>query len=164
MTKYLALDQALQTTGFAAFDEKELIEVGSFSISANKNIEERLGIFEERLDQLYKVYNFDCLFFEDIQKQQNVETFKRLSYVQATVLLWCWRNNIPYTILSPSHWRLIIKGHYKVNFGRSRKEQKQAAQNFISTKYNLNSSEDECDAVCIGLAGIHELNTICSAF
>ena len=164
MIKYLALDQALQTTGFAAFDEKELIEVGSFSISANKNIEERLGIFEERLDQLYTAYHFEHLFFEDIQKQQNVETFKRLSYVQAVIFLWCWRNNIPYTVLSPSHWRSIIKEHYKINFGRSRKEQKKVAQHFISTKYKINSTEDECDAACIGLAGIHELNTTRSAF
>ena len=37
---YLALDQALQTTGFAFFKENELIKYGKFTTPANKSIDQ----------------------------------------------------------------------------------------------------------------------------
>ena len=41
--KYLGIDQALQTTGFAIFDNCNLIDYGTFTIPANKAIDMRLG-------------------------------------------------------------------------------------------------------------------------
>ena len=164
MTKYLALDQALQVTGYAIFDEKELIANGSFSISPGKPIDYRLNSFLEHLDGLYSDFQFDHLFFEDIQKQQNVETFKKLAYVQAAILIWCWRNDMRFSILAPSHWRSIIHSNYKVNFGKTRKDQKLAAQSFVEKQYGLNLTEDECDAICLGAAGIKDLAINTSAF
>jgi len=40
---YLALDQALQTTGFALFKDDKLIKYGNFTTPANKPIDQRLG-------------------------------------------------------------------------------------------------------------------------
>lgn len=40
--KLLALDQALGTTGFAIFDNNELIHWGNFKTVSSKPIEERL--------------------------------------------------------------------------------------------------------------------------
>ena len=40
---YIALDQAMVTTGFAVFKDNNLIEHGKFTTPANKPIEQRLG-------------------------------------------------------------------------------------------------------------------------
>ena len=38
--------------------------------------------------------------------------------------------------------------------GKSRPEQKKNAQKYIKENYNMEPTEDECDAICIGLAHI----------
>lgn len=165
--RYLSLDQALNTSGWALFDGEKLIQYGTFKTKSTDPIEKRLGQIWAELSMIRNQYGFDYLFFEDIQKQQNAETYKKLAYTQATVLLWCyWSDNISYNykILSPSHWRSILKEKYKKSFGKTRTEQKRAAQQLVKEVCGVSATEDESDAICIGLAGIYEYNKNKSAF
>lgn len=104
------------------------------------------------------------MFFEGIQKQSNAETFKKLAYCQATILLWCYWNELKYTILPPSHWRKTLKDKYGLGFGNNRAQQKKTAQALVQEIFELNVSEDTADAICIGLAGILEKESKKSAF
>lgn len=163
--RYLALDQALQTSGWAIFNNGDLIEYGTFKTKNFDPIEKRLHDIWNELNELADKYEFDYVFFEDIQQQRNAETYKKLAYVQAAIFLWCyWIENVEYMILSPSHWRSLLKDKYKVNFGKNRVEQKKAAQELIEQLYKLKVTQDEADAICIGLAGYSEYNKIRSAF
>ena len=161
---YLALDQALQTTGWAIFHDSQLVNHGHFSIPANKPIEQRLLMIMKKLSKLENEFEFEKLFFEDIQSQQNKETYKKLAYVQAAIMIWCYNTEHKFTILSPSHWRSVLKDKYKVSFGRARAEQKKAAQDLVRQQFNFEATEDECDAICIGLAGLIESQKTKSAF
>ena len=161
---YLALDQALNTSGWAIFYNSDLEKFSTFSTKSSSPIEERLWTIWNKLDELYGQYNFDYIFFEDIQHQANMETYKKLAFCQAIILVWCYYNNKEYIILSPSHWRSLLKENYKINFGKSRAEQKKAAQQLIEQQYNLKVTQDEADAICIGIAGIIEYNKNRSAF
>ena len=155
----LALDQALKTSGFAIFNDKKLEAWGTFDIRPTLPIEQRLQMIFQHLDTLEEKYHFTYVFFEDTQKQTNLETYKKLCYVQAAVLLWCYFKDKKYFILAPSHWRSILKDKYKINWGKARKDQKKAAQEWVKNNYDLGVegiSEDEADAVCIGAAGILE--------
>ena len=69
-----------------------------------------------------------------------------------------------HTVLAPSHWRSILKSQFGIGFGRSRAEQKKSARGFVKDHYNIDVSEDEADAICIGIAGIIEKNSKKSAF
>ena len=154
---YLALDQALQTTGYAVFENDKLIKWGTFSTNASYPIEERLYTIQQQLTELDKQYNIGYVFFEDTQKQVNLDTYKRLCYVQSVIMLWCRnRGGIRYSILSPSHWRKILKDKYKINWGRKREEQKQAALEWVRQEYDGVFTTDSADAICIGRAGILE--------
>ena len=144
----LSLDQALVETGWAIFDNNKLIAYNSFVINGKNPIEERLWQLFEQLTDLYNKYEFDHLIFEDIQQQQNPSTYKKLAYVQAIILLWCYYHNMDYTILSPSQWRKILGG----GFGRSREEQKQKAIAFVKNNYHIDVESDIADAICIGKA------------
>lgn len=161
---YLALDQALQTTGWAIFENDKLINHGHFSIPANKPIEQRLLSIMKNLSELENQFEFGNIFFEDIQSQQNKETYKKLAYVQAAIMIWCYNTGHKFTILSPSHWRSVLKDKYKISFGRARVEQKKAAQDLVRQQFNFEATEDECDAICIGLAGLIESQKTKSAF
>lgn len=162
MRRTLALDQASRTTGWAIYDNKTLIASGHFSIPANKIIQDRLKSFVIYLNDLIKKYHPEKIYYEGIQYQSNIETYKKLAYIQAMIIYFS--GSIPITELGPSHWRSVIKDKYGIKFGRSRAEQKQKAQEFVEQFFNKKVTEDEADAICLGYAGILEDEKTKSAF
>lgn len=163
--RLLALDQASRVTGVAIFDNDKLVKYGTFEIKSNQELGKRLTQFLENLDKLYAAYHFDAIAYEDIQLQMgNVETYKKLAYVQAMILFWCEKHEKNLYCLSPSHWRKILKDKYGISWGRKRAEQKQTAINFIQEHYEKEVDSDTADAICIGCAANIEINKNESAF
>ena len=162
MRRTLALDQASRTTGWAIYDNKTLIASGHFSIPANKIIQDRLKSFVIYLNDLIEKYHPEKIYYEGIQYQSNIETYKKLAYIQAMIIYFS--GSIPITELGPSHWRSVIKDKHGIKFGRSRAEQKQKAQEFAEQFFNKKVTEDEADAICLGYAGILEDEKTKSAF
>ena len=163
--RLLALDQASRVTGVAIFDDDKLIKYGTFEIKSNQELGKRLTQFLENLDKLYAAYHFDAVAYEDIQLQMgNVETYKKLAYIQAMILFWCEKHEKNLYCLSPSHWRKILKDKYGMSWGRKRAEQKQTAIDFIQEHYEKEVDSDTADAICIGCAANIEINKNESAF
>lgn len=163
--RLLALDQASRVTGVAIFDDDKLVKYGTFEIKSNQELGKRLTQFLENLDKLYAVYHFDAIAYEDIQLQMgNVETYRKLAYIQAMILFWCEKYEKNLYCLSPSHWRKILKDKYGMSWGRKRTEQKQTAINFIQEHYEKEVDSDTADAICIGCAANIEINKTESAF
>ena len=163
--RLLALDQASRVTGVAIFDDDKLVKYGTFEIKSNQELGKRLTKFLENLDKLYAAYHFDAVAYEDIQLQMgNVETYKKLAYIQAMILFWCEKHEKNLYCLSPSHWRKILKDKYGMSWGRKRAEQKQTAIDFIQEHYEKEVDSDTADAICIGCAANIEINKNKSAF
>jgi Holliday junction resolvasome RuvABC endonuclease subunit len=163
--RLLALDQASRVTGVAIFDDDKLIKYGIFEIKSNQELGKRLTQFLENLDKLYAAYHFDAVAYEDIQLQMgNVETYKKLAYIQAMILFWCEKHEKNLYCLSPSHWRKVLKDKYGMSWGRKRVEQKQTAIDFIQEHYEKEVDSDTADAICIGCAANIEINKTESAF
>ena len=163
--RLLALDQASRVTGVAIFDDDKLVKYGTFEIKSNQELGKRLTQFLENLDKLYAAYHFDAVAYEDIQLQMgNVETYKKLAYIQAMILFWCEKHEKNLYCLSPSHWRKILKDKYGMSWGRKRVEQKQTAIDFIQEHYEKEVDSDTADAICIGCAANIEINKNKSAF
>lgn len=163
--RLLALDQASRVTGVSIFDNDKLIKYGTFEIKSNQELGKRLTQFLENLDKLYAAYHFDAVAYEDIQLQMgNVETYKKLAYIQAMILFWCEKNEKKLYCLSPSHWRKVLKEKYGMSWGRKRAEQKQTAIDFIQEHYEKEVDSDTADAICIGCAANIEVNKNESAF
>ena len=163
--RLLALDQASRVTGVAIFDDDKLVKYGTFEIKSNQELGKRLTQFLENLDKLYATYHFDAIAYEDIQLQMgNVETYKKLAYIQAMILFWCEKHEKNLYCLSPSHWRKILKDKYGMSWGRKRVEQKQIAIDFIQEHYKKEVDSDTADAICIGCAANIEINKNKSAF
>ena len=163
--RLLALDQDSRVTGVAIFDDDKLVKYGTFEIKSNQELGKRLTQFLENLDKLYAAYHFDAVAYEDIQLQMgNVETYKKLAYIQAMILFWCEKHEKNLYCLSPSHWRKILKDKYGMSWGRKRVEQKQTAIDFIQEHYKKEVDSDTADAICIGCAANIEINKNKSAF
>lgn len=148
---FVALDQSSKISGYSIFKDNELIKYGHISSAASTPIEQRLLKLTCLLDELLEEYKFDKLIFEDIQEQGgNVKTFKVLAQVQGAILLWCAAHKIDCKAIFPTVWRKNLKDNYNLTFGKVRVDQKKTAIQFVKKYYNIEATEDECEAICIG--------------
>lgn len=158
MSNILALDQASRTSGFAVFQEDQLIASGTFTFD-DDDFSLRLVKIRNKVISLIKQYNINKILLEDIQLQgqtNNVETYRKLAEVRGVLSELACEMKIPHEIIHSQTWKsgLDIKG-------RDRTTQKRNAQAFVAAAYSKKASQDESDAICIGA---HYIKSNKSAF
>jgi Holliday junction resolvasome RuvABC endonuclease subunit len=103
MRRVISLDQSSRVTGYAVFDNKQLIASGHFSIPANKTMGQRLMSFINKMDEVIEKYHPEKIYYEGIQYQNNIETYKKLAMIQAMVIYNSELIKDPIAELTPSH-------------------------------------------------------------
>lgn len=156
MSKLLALDQSSRITGYAIFENAKLIHYGKFSVD-DDDIGIRLLKIRQNVHNLIEKYDINELVFEDIQLQNNVQnnvqTFKTLAEVFGVIYELATELDLRNSAVLASSWKSTLKIR-----GKDRQEQKRNAQTLIEKTFNVKPTQDECDAICIGLH--HILNPI----
>lgn len=154
----LALDQSTRASGWSIFIDNKLKDYGSWSIEKNLSLEKRLLLIINNIQDIINKYNPNIIYIENIQLQKDesynigVDTFQKLAQLQGAIILLCSYNNIEYHLVYPSEWRKscnFLKGNDK-----KRQSQKKIAQEYVRQQYNVDCTEDEADAICIGIHAI----------
>ena len=155
--KLISFDQALGTTGYSIFENGRLVYYNKFTTS-NGETAIRLREFKDFINKLFDEYEPNKVCFEEIQLQNNlynnVETFKKLAYVQAILMEALEERGIPFEIISSNTWKSFcnIKG-------RTRAEQKKNAQLFVEENYKIKVIQDIADSICLGQCALNrEIN------
>lgn len=155
--KLLALDQATRTTGYAVFNDGVPVIVGHFTITKD-DFADRLVEIRNTVIKLIEEYDIDTVAFEDIQLQnnvvQNVKTFKMLAEVFGVILELLQERKMTYYVVAPNVWKATFK-----IAGKGRDTEKKLAQQYVLNEYNIKCTQDEADAVCIGIHIIKNINT-----
>ena len=154
--RILGLDQSSNKTGFAIYENEELIKYGVFDIHDLDEKHNGICYFQEKIennlmfiDRLIKEYKIDLVCIEDIQSQSNVNTYKKLAWLQGSIMQYLYDNNFEYSILSPSEWRKVLNIKGK---SRKREDIKLATQQYVTKAFGIEVDEDTSDAICIGQA------------
>ena len=144
MITTLSLDQSTRITGYAIFQDDRLVKVDQFELT-DSNIGTRLKKYKEKILKLIDEDGVNQVLFEEIQLQNNVDTFKKLAMVYGTTMLLLEEKNIKYDIISSNTWKSKCKIK-KIG----RETEKKAAQNFVEKEYGIRVSQDKADAICLG--------------
>lgn len=144
--RILALDQATHISGYAIFNNKNLIDYGSFEAIGTNDIERGVQI-KQWMISLIDQFQIDFVGIEGIQYQTaaGVTTFETLARLQGILAATCVEEKVQYKIVPTNTWRV----HCGVK-GRSRPDRKRSMQRLVKEWFNLNATEDECDAIGIG--------------
>lgn len=146
--KILALDQASHITGYAIFNDTNLVTYGHINQN-EQDIGKRLKGLRKRIVELIDQYEINEVAFEDIQLQgnvaNNITTFKTLAEVFGVVQELCAELELKYTIVHSQTWKSTL--HIG---GKTRAEQKKQSQLYAQTMYDILPTPDEADAICIG--------------
>lgn len=153
-TRILALDQATNISGWAVFDDKELVQCGTFQ-SNQATAVEKIETVRQWVASMVEMWQPDRIAIEDIQLQQfgsktgdnkeGVTTFKTLAHLQGVLINFFYINNLKYDIIHSATWRAYCDVK-----GRTRTDKKRSAQLLIKEWYDATVSQDEADAICIG--------------
>lgn len=160
-TRLLALDQATQVSGWSLWDGDQLVKYGAFHAPSGKMIS-RLSQVHFWLLNLINNFQPDIVVLEDIQMQDKVNdetgahygsmgvtTYKSLAELLGVLSVCLYENNVDFKIVSSQIWRKGVGVK-----GRSRADRKRSAQQLVKQWYDINVTEDEADAICLGKYGV----------
>lgn len=143
--RIMSFDQSSRITGYAILEDKKLLEYGKFTLT-DEDFGDRLNRFRKKVKDMITSNNtIDKVLFEEIQLQQNVDTFKKLAMVYGVLLELLVDLKIPYDIVSSNTWKSKCKIKKTV-----RENEKQAAQRYVLENFGKKVTQDEADAICLG--------------
>ena len=145
--RVLALDQATHISGYSVFDDKSLIRYGTFEAIGTKELERDHSV-KEWLASMIQQWQPDVVALEGIQyqKEMGVTTFETLARLQGILMDTTYEYKVPYLICPTNTWRA-----YSNVKGRARVDKKRSMQLIIKSKFDISVSEDEADAIGIGI-------------
>lgn len=150
--RILALDLSSKSTGWAIFDNNNLIQYGCIIQNSTDSLLRIINITKE-IENIYLQYKPDKIVCEDIIPSEvghNQQVFKVLHYLQAAVVLMLHNYKQTVEFYVSSEWRK--KCGIKTGRGITRDMVKQADIKFVKDKYNLDVNDDIADAIGIGYA------------
>lgn len=143
----MALDQSTKLTGYSVWNDNKLIAHGvvNSDISENDYIK-RIKKTSELIEQLIKKHKPDYISIEGVQYQKNLNTYHQLSCNQGSIMKLLFDKGIDFEIIPVNTWRSFnnIKGNTK------REQQKEAAIALVNELYDIQATDDECEAILIG--------------
>ena len=155
MSKILSLDTSSKITGYAIFNDGELIRYSSIDKSNIKDGEERMRDMVKCLIALIEREAPDVVVIEETVVTRNPQTQRMLSMILGVVFGVCVTNHFNYCSLRPTQWRKAVRGDDE-KLPRKREELKLWSIDKVAELFDINDiSDDISDAILIGQAFIN---------
>lgn len=151
MARIVSLDQSTRCSGYAFFLDGEYVESGVVDMSKSKlDTDERSFEMAKELWKIMKKYKPNVIILEDVQKQTSIAIVKTLAKLQGMLIGYAHAHGAKVHILLPSQWRKAIGFTQGPKVKRA--ELKQQSIDYVKEHYGLNLTDDETDAINLGVA------------
>lgn len=152
--RILALDQSTKITGFSVWENKKLVGYGLLNSNVKENNPlERMRIMGDLISEKIEELQPNVVIIEGVQFQNNYRTYSQLSQMQGVIFNILFTRDIAFRLIEPTAW----KSYSKIK-GKKRVEQKENTILMVRNKFGINVSEDEADAIGIGIWAINNIN------
>ncbi len=162
----ISIDGSTTNTGIAIFniDTEELVNYSHIKPENDKkfdkktNMDNRIKMMIKDITTILNKYNPRDIAMEDTYGAKDMYAYKKLCHLQGLLLSYSITNNISMEFYTPLFWRKKIGIPITKDKKRlKRNDFKTLAVEIVREKYNIDVTEDEAEAICIGLARIKEL-------
>lgn len=150
MARVLSFDQSTKVSAYSLWVNGEYVECDVIDLHKMKDTSERVRAMGVELCETIEKYNPDVVVIEEVAQQSNPLTLKLLARIQGVIIGFCAAHDIDTYIIEPSKWRSTLQ--FKIGAKVKRAELKAQAIAYVKDVYNLELSEDCCEAICIGEA------------
>lgn len=152
----LSIDASTKATGWAIFNDHELVDYGMVTATSTDLIK-RLHKITNDLKPIIEKYDIKKVILEEVRPEmgtQNIKTHRALMWLQgalATMLHDDYNFSLDDIVyLYPSEWRKVCG--IKTGSGVRRESLKPKDIAFVKQTYNINVNDDIADAIGIGYA------------
>ena len=157
----LSLDLSSKSSGWAIFEDGILKDSGCIS-STSTDLLKRINIMKDEIKTIVEKYKPNKVVAEEVRPEngmQNIKTHRALMWCQAAIalMLYDYNKKLELELIYPSSWRAAIG--IKTGRGIKRTSLKEKDIQFVKENYNLDVNDDEADAICIGYASCHDIET-----
>ena len=144
----LTLDLSTRSSGYALGIDGTLEKHGFISAS-NANPIKRIVKMRDQLTKIIKTHKINKIIMEQVRPEYNSHTMKILMWLQAAIVIAAYEINpqIQYEFIGASQWRAQLK--IKQGRGIKRNQLKPQDIQYVKNKYNIQTNDDQADAICI---------------
>ena len=163
--KILALDLSTKSSGYAVFEDTELIDYGCFT-SSSIDLIKRIKIMTDGIKTVLDQHpTIGKIIVEEVRPEGtgygvgNLKTHRALMWLQAAIAFMIHDSyeKIEIEYIYPSSWRASIG--IKTGRGIKRTTLKQKDIEFVKEKWNIDVNDDIADAICIGYSFVNDIET-----
>ena len=149
--RVLILDQSTRCSGYALFQDSEYVQSGMIDMNKSElKTEERSFAMAKEIWKIIKQYKPKHLVLEGVQQQSNPSTMIILARLAGMIIGYAEAHNVRVHILLPSQWRKALG--YSQGAKVKRQELKKQSIDYVKKNLKLDLPEDECEAICEGVA------------
>jgi Holliday junction resolvasome RuvABC endonuclease subunit len=167
--KILSIDQA-KAGAWALFDynSKTLLEHGHWDYSKAPSYQVAINKIKNLIQTLITEKEPIAVFLEDINYRQNIESFKKLAWLQGTLICFLEENEYLYDLIQPSQWQNYCKARGRTDKEikakitevdtTGKKNSKVLSLQFVKDKYNVDTTNDNIsDSICLGHYAVNNI-------
>lgn len=152
--RLIAFDQSTVITGYAVFENDDLVYHGVIDLHKEKDLDIRAHQMWQELDLLIRDTKPDTVVFEGVALQNNAQVLIKLGNLQGYIMTSAWRQDVPFYSYLPTQWRKILG--FSQGSKTKRIDLKHQAVALVEETYGIHVREDEAEAITIGLAYLKE--------
>ena len=156
--KIACCDQSTNVSGMAVITDGVPTYYTAIDHSKNKDVADRIKCMFLDLVKCIDDAQADYLVVEAVQQQTNPKAVMMLSVLQGGLICRAHEHNMPVSSPLPTEWRKVLGFHQGPKV--KREELKAQAKDFVLQHFGITASEDECEAICIGIAEYLRLNDL----
>ena len=153
--RILSLDTSTKVSGYAVYDDNDLIYYSSIDRSSIKDSELRMMAMVSGIFILMQQYKPDVVAIEEMVVPRNPQTQRMLTLILGAVYGQCLQAGIRYCSLRPTQWRAAVKDEGE-KLPRKRDDLKSWSISKVNNLFKISEIDDNVsDAVLIGQAYIN---------
>ena len=157
MRKLCGIDSSTNRTAISYFEDDKLVDYKVIDMHKITDKNERIDNMMLAIGAHLNMWNPDFVYQEDTWTSGNPETANMLTTIIGGVRFWCLNNKCGYHKIKPSVWR----SQFGLNqFKAKRQELKEKSIEYVKGQYGVEVSDDEADAILIGLCGTKMQNKL----
>lgn len=153
-TKLISLDTSSTATGWAYYENGTLKKSGVLLSNRSLETEQRVNQMCKMIINVLDTYQPDMIVIEMVALTRNALIQRILTEIVGVVRGYSIIHNICFFRLRPAEWRSLVKRDQDKIGGEKREVLKQWSKQYVLEEFGKTVTDDESDAILIGLAYI----------
>jgi len=156
--KIVSTDQSTTKTGLAVIEDGRPVYFTLYDHSGNNDKADRIKLMFLDIIGEVERQSPGYLVFEAVQQQKSPQASMMLSALQGGLICYAYEHKLNVSSPLSTEWREVLG--FRQGPKIKREELKAQAKDFVLNHFGITASEDECEAICIGIAEYLRLNDI----